>query len=57
MAPVLKVGEVGVGFAVVGGEKVVDFSVVELAGDDVGNACARSAGGDVLAVGLVADGA
>jgi hypothetical protein len=58
MAPVLEIGKVRVGLAVVGRQEVVDFAVVELAGDDVGDAGARRAGGDVLAVGAaVADGA
>jgi hypothetical protein len=58
MAPVCEVGKVRVGLAVVGRQEVVDFAVVELAGDDVGDAGARRAGGDVLAVrAAVADGA
>jgi len=57
VAPVLEVGHVGVGLAVAIGGEVVDFAIVELQGDNVGDLLGSRAGGDVLAVGLCADGA
>jgi len=50
VTPVLKVAHVGVGLAIVRLEEVVDLAVIELVGDNIGDASLGSTSGDVLAV-------
>lgn len=57
MAPVFEIRHVRVGVAVVGFGVRVHLAVVELERDYAGDACGWCAGGDVLTVGLGADGA
>ena len=56
MTPVLEVAHVRRSFAVVRLEEVVDFTIVELIGDDIRNASLGSTSSDVLAVVSTTDG-